>query len=245
MKKLSLFLAISLFALLLQGQNAIFEEFPPMPAVVSQDEIQSFIDKLVVLKDDFRSRISLMEKENEAAAQQIDPAKIAARYSGQMGVAEIQEMQKANEDMMNNQQLYTQTLSDLSSEKDSLSELLNKDSEKHQVLRTEYLNKCTGESSGNGATCDGLLKKVNESSQIVLKKFYFGKESLFTGYIIDFRSRIGDIHQMNTTGALELNEWNMGIAFPHKEDLAVLKMAVDVISEIISTYSIEGYLWPL
>jgi len=245
MKKLSLlfvFIAITLHSI---EQNSIFLEFPPFPATISQEEIQSFIEKLDVLKESYQSRIKQMEDENEVAAQKIDAAKVAAAWSGQMSMAEIQNMQKANEDILNNQQIYTSTITALSTEKDSLLMLLNTDSDSHKNLRDEYMNKCGGESSGSEAECSGLLKKVNVSSQAILKKFYFGKESVFSAYIIEFREKISDIHQKTTTDALNTSERNMGITFPHKEDLAILKMAVDVISEMKSIYSVENHLWPL
>jgi hypothetical protein len=115
--------------------------------------------------------------------------------------------------------------------------------ESFRKVLDQYNTKCIGE--GKDPSCGQLRKSVNEKSDPILNKYYFGPNAKYVGLINYWKKVMPELYKYTVIDGQVSAEKSLGFKYPHKEDLAMYSMANDCINTIKSVFTIEGILWPL
>lgn len=243
MKNIALFAMLFLAACGFNAPSVSAQDIPPFPAK-SQTAVEAFIQQLITLREELETTTDKFEKENEAAAQNIDPMAVAANYSQNMDAATIQANYERTQEAAANQQRLMALAQKFAAYKDSLENAYNKDFEPFSQQRTNYINHCMGEVGANN-NCDALASALNASGDVILEKYYFGKAAAYISYINAYRAEVVPLSILTMNQSLTANEVSMGFKFPHKEDYINLKVKEELIGVILDAFSIDSVLWPL
>jgi len=238
-----LFLSIVSF-----GQASYLERIKPCPTVPSKEAVDAFHSSLDSLLEEITPIDEKFKADNEAAAKNIDQAKMAQMYQnyGQnTTVDNVKEMQKVQQAVLDDNKKLTALSAQFRAKKDSIDALYKIDKDVFSKEYLNYINKCMGEVD-NPSTCNALLSKLNESRTKILDKYFFGGSALYVKYLTEYRASIVPVSAKAGLDAITLSELSLlgTVVFPHKEDMVYIEIAKDIIGEISSVFVIDYTLWP-
>lgn len=244
MKKRMATIFCFLFTLTIWGQNAAFSDIPALPEQISTEAFDAFSLQLNKAKTALKDKKAAMEKENNAVAQKIDPAKIAASYSSGVSVDDVMAMQQRQSELLEANQRLNDATTRFNEAKQKLDTELKADVEIMQKKHNDYMNQCVGE-VGNPGKCDAMRSDYDAMAKEMMKKYYIGKEAKYVILINSWLSEMPALYRSTITTGLTISEFNMGFTFPHKEDLANVSAAYEYTLLLNEIFSIPSVFWPI
>lgn len=248
MRKVFVSVAFCLISFFCFSQESYLQSIKSCPKTPSKEAVDAYYLSLDSLLDELDKKDEKFKAENEAVVNNIDKASLAQSYQnyGQgMTVEKVQELQRLNQAVIDDQRIMADLTQLFRTKKDSIDAIYNADMKIFNEDFLEFITNCTGEGGGS-SKCKSMFSNLDQSRIKILDKYFFGTSALYVKYLDEFKAAIPAPTVQNGLDALNLSELRLnGMAvFPHKEDMAYVEVAQGIIKEIQNVFVIEDKLWP-
>jgi hypothetical protein len=252
MKTINLILGALLLNSVAFSQPEYVTGLPDPPAVMKQEYVTKYFQSIDSIQSLANKKITLYKAENQAVVDKIDKTKIAQSYTsygqpGSVNVNLVQEMQTAQQVALTDQKNLDALIAGFKNKKDSIDLVYKSDiADFTENYYKKWLNKCSGAVTESQETeCDNLLGILNGVRQSLLEKYFFGSGGMYSNYIKSYIATVSPAYIEASKSMMAYSEMTlMGTAYPHKEDLAYVELADDLVIMIHDAYNIDGMIWP-